>query len=33
MKLYEELVRRWLIAQVNNEEEIRDLVNEGKAVF
>ncbi|MBQ8911117.1 MAG: tyrosine--tRNA ligase, partial [Clostridia bacterium] len=33
MKLYEELVRRGLIAQVTNEEEIRDMVNEGKAVF
>ena len=33
MQLYEELVRRGLIAQVTNEEEIRNMVNEGKAVF
>ena len=33
MKVYEELVARGLIAQVTNEEEIRNLVNEGKAVF
>ena len=33
MKIYEELVARGLIAQVTNEEEIRKMVNEGKAVF
>ena len=33
MKVYEELVARGLIAQVTNEEEIRDMVNNGKAVF
>ncbi len=33
MKIYEELVARGLIAQVTDEAEIRDLVNEGKAVF
>lgn len=33
MGIYEELVERGLIAQVTNEEEIKKLVNEGKAVF
>ncbi|MBE6602764.1 MAG: tyrosine--tRNA ligase [Ruminococcaceae bacterium] len=33
MKIYEELVARGLIAQVTDEAEIRDLVNEGKATF
>lgn len=33
MQIYEELKARGLIAQVTNEEEIRDLVNSGKAVF
>jgi len=33
MKIYEELVARGLIAQVTNEEEIKALVNEGKATF
>ncbi|MBQ6816016.1 MAG: tyrosine--tRNA ligase [Clostridia bacterium] len=33
MKIYEELVARGLIAQVTDEPEIRDLVNNGKAVF
>ncbi len=33
MKIYEELVARGLIAQVTDEEGIRDLVNNGKAVF
>lgn len=33
MKVYEELVARGLIAQVTNEEEIRDMVNHGKATF
>ena len=33
MKIYEELVERGLIAQVTNEEEIRSMINEGKATF
>ena len=33
MKIYEELVARGLIAQVTDEERIRDLINNGKAVF
>ena len=33
MGIYEELKERGLIAQVTNEEEIRNMVNEGKAVF
>ncbi len=33
MEIYEELKARGLIAQVTDEEEIRDLVNNGKAVF
>lgn len=33
MKCYEELVARGLIAQVTNEEEIKKMVNEGKATF
>ena len=33
MGIYEELVARGLIAQVTNEEEIREMVNNGKAVF
>ena len=33
MKIYEELVARGLIAQVTDEEEIRELVNNGKATF
>ncbi len=33
MGIYEELVARGLIAQVTNEEEIRDMVNNGKATF
>ena len=33
MKIYEELVERGLIAQVTDEEEIRNLINEGKATF
>ena len=33
MKIYEELVARGLIAQVTDEERIRDLVNNGKAIF
>ena len=33
MEIYEELVARGLIAQVTDEQEIRELVNNGKAVF
>ena len=33
MQIYEELVARGLIAQVTDEERIRDLINNGKAVF
>ena len=33
MKIYEELVARGLIAQVTNENEVRELVNAGKAKF
>lgn len=33
MKIYEELVARGLIAQVTNEDEVRELVNAGKAKF
>ncbi|MDO5538467.1 MAG: tyrosine--tRNA ligase [Eubacteriales bacterium] len=33
MGIYEELVARGLIAQVTNEEEIRTMINEGKATF
>ena len=33
MNCYEELVARGLIAQVTNEEEIKKMVNEGKATF
>ena len=33
MKIYDELVARGLIAQVTDEDEIRDLINEGKATF
>ena len=33
MGVYEELVARGLIAQVTNEEEIREMVNNGKATF
>ena len=33
MTLYEELVRRGLIAQVTDEKEISDMINNGKAVF
>lgn len=33
MGVYEELQARGLIAQVTNEEEIKKMVNEGKAVF
>ena len=33
MTLYEELKERGLIAQVTDEEEIKNLINDGKAVF
>ncbi len=33
MGIYEELVARGLIAQVTNEEHIRDMINNGKATF
>ena len=33
MELYEELVRRGLIAQVTDEDTVRDLINNGKATF
>ena len=33
MGIYEELIERGLIAQVTDEDEIRDLVNNGKATF
>ena len=33
MKIYEELKARGLIAQVTDEEEIRELINNGKATF
>ncbi len=33
MQIYEELVARGLIAQVTNEEEIRTMINAGKATF
>ena len=33
MTLYEELVARGLIAQVTNEEQIRSMINAGKATF
>lgn len=33
MTVYEELVARGLIAQVTDEEEIKELINNGKAIF
>ena len=33
MTIYDELVARGLIAQVTDEEEIKDLINNGKATF
>ena len=33
MTLYDELVARGLIAQVTDEEEIKELINAGKATF
>ena len=33
MQIYEELVARGLIAQVTDETEIKELINNGKATF
>ena len=33
MTIYDELVARGLIAQVTDEEEIKEMVNNGKAGF
>ena len=33
MKIYDELVARGLIAQVTNEDEIREMSDNGKATF
>ena len=33
MELYDELVARGLIAQVTDEEEIKKMINAGKATF
>ena len=33
MTLYEELIERGLIAQVTNEAEIKNMINNGKATF
>ena len=33
MELYDELVARGLIAQVTDEKEIKELINNGKATF
>ena len=33
MKIYDELVARGLIAQVTDEDEIKEMINNGKAVF
>lgn len=33
MTLYDELVARGLIAQVTDETEIKELINNGKAIF
>ena len=33
MTVFEELKKRGLLAQLTDEDEIRDLINEGKAVF
>ncbi|HAQ51209.1 MAG TPA: tyrosine--tRNA ligase, partial [Lachnospiraceae bacterium] len=33
MELYDELVKRGLIAQVTNEEEIKNKINKGEATF
>ena len=33
MQIYDQLIARGLLAQVTDEDEIRDLVNNGKATF
>ena len=33
MTVYEELVARGLIAQITDEDEIKEMINNGKAVF
>ena len=33
MQIYEELKARGLIAQVTDEEQVRELINSGKATF
>ncbi|MBR3642269.1 MAG: tyrosine--tRNA ligase [Parasporobacterium sp.] len=33
MQIYEELIARGLIAQVTDEERVKDLINNGKAIF
>ena len=33
MKIYDELVARGLIAQVTDEEKVREMIDNGKAVF
>ena len=33
MGIYEELVARGLIAQVTNEDQIKEMINNGKATF
>ena len=33
MTLYDELIARGLIAQVTNEEEIKNMINNGKATY
>ena len=33
MGVYEELKERGLIAQITDEDEVRELINNGKAVF
>ena len=33
MGIYEELVERGLIAQVTNEDQIKEMINNGKATF
>ena len=33
MGVYEELQERGLIAQITNEDEVRELIKNGKAVF
>ena len=33
MTLYDELVARGLVAQVTSEDEVKNLINNGKATF